>query len=104
MNRWRPRPWWWAQFTAGDNVLTSNSGFERWESFVAGLGALTADTTYVCSYTWGTGGIGTINGINTANTMGLNYHSAVGYPPDYLICDGTASAGLTKFRLTPKPV
>ncbi|MBP7653407.1 hypothetical protein KA977_08290 [Candidatus Dependentiae bacterium] len=88
-------PWWWAQFTIGDGTNSVNSGFERWLAFISGLGNSTTDTTYVCSYTWGTGGIGTINGINTTNSMGLNSHSAAGGVPDYLIADGDGGTGLT---------
>lgn len=88
-------PWWWAQFTKGDGINTGNSGFERWMAFIADQGAPAADTTYVCSYTWGSGGIGSINGVNAGNTAGLNNHSAAGFPSDYLIGDGDGGAGLT---------
>ncbi|HNW94224.1 MAG TPA: hypothetical protein PKM88_15055, partial [bacterium] len=58
---------------------------------IAGMGTASSDTTYVCSYTWGSANIGTINGISGGNTMGLNYHSASGGVPDYLIFDDDGS-------------
>jgi hypothetical protein len=91
-------PWWWAQFTIGDGTNTSNSGFERWEAFVADLGTPATDSTYVCSFTWGSADIGPINGINGANTAGLNNHSAAGYPTDYLIGDGDGGANWTNAK------
>lgn len=88
-------PWWWAQFSIGDGTNTSNSGFERWHGFFAGSGNTATDSTYVLSYTWGTAGIATIDGVNTSNDSGLNSHSAAGGVIDYLIGDGDGGAGLT---------
>ena len=87
-------PWWWAQFTAGDGVNSSNSQFERWNSFVLKQANDATDTAYVCSFTWGSADIGSVNGINGASTAGLNGVSAAGGRPTYLIADGDGGAGL----------
>lgn len=88
-------PWWWAHFT--DGVLASNSQTARWYAFGVNQAVDATDTVYVCSYTWSSGAtpIASINGINGANTAGLNAVSAAGGKPSYLIADGDGGAGLT---------
>ncbi|HPG29162.1 MAG TPA: phospholipase D-like domain-containing protein [bacterium] len=65
------KPWWWAQFSLGDKNNFSNSAYERWHSYFLNQASAT-DTVYITSFTWGTGQIATIDGINEANSIGLN--------------------------------
>ena len=86
-------PWWFALFTKGDGSATSNSEFERWHSFFVNQAAAT-DTVYVVSYTWGSGSIGPIDGVNNGDDVGLNGLNAAhpGNPGQlWLIGDNTGS-------------
>ncbi len=69
-------PWWWTQFTRGDDVYPSNSNYERWVTEYV-TSAQSSDDVWMASYTWGSEAAASnavINGIKEDNKSGgLNH-------------------------------
>ncbi|MEW5691775.1 MAG: phospholipase D-like domain-containing protein [Candidatus Hydrogenedentota bacterium] len=92
-------PWWWVHFTKGDDVSDALSNYEKWMAFAIN-DASTSETVYVASYTWGTGNLDPISGLDGGNDVGVNAVAAakndVFDPNNYIIDDGGGEPDLAQ--------
>ncbi len=100
------QPWWWTQFTSGEDTFDHSSNFEKWVALYP-YSAQPDEDVWMASYTWGTGNNGPINGFYGDNELGginelfLRRKDVSGAAPVRVLGDGdhtdifsTVSSGL----------